>query len=390
MNTTTVRLGDVVDLITKGTTPTTIGGTFSESGVPFVRAQNIVNGSVNFDHDALFINEQTHNLLKRSKIKSGDVLVAIAGTIGRVGVAPNNYKELNCNQAVALIRVGDRLSNDYLKYWLQSESALRQIRTSTVVGVISNLSLSQLANLELKIPPLPQQKRIAAILDKAAEIRAKREQAIAKLDELAQSTFVEMFGEDKWRKVDIAEVTEQVQNCSPQNKFASEFTYVDIGAVDNVSKEIINPQLLNKDDAPSRARQLIERDDVLVSTVRPNLNAVAKVDGEYLNAVASTGFCVLRSNQEFVLPEYIFATVKSKKFVNEMVRLATGASYPAVSDKIISQYQIPLPPIAMQRAFAEKMSLLKSQHNSCKQSLEVQTALIASLQHQAFTTGFKA
>jgi type I restriction enzyme S subunit len=252
------------------------------------------------------------------------------------------------------------------------------------------LNKSSAERIKIPLPPIAEQQRIAAILDKAEEIRRKRLQAIEKLDQLAQSTFVEMFGEAKWRKVAIAEVTEQVQNCSPQSKFVGEFTYVDIGAVDNVSKKVINPQLLNKDDAPSRARQLIEKDDVLVSTVRPNLNAVAQVESEYFNAVASTGFCVLRCKQELVLPEYIFAIVKSTKFVNEMVRLATGASYPAVNDKIISQYLISLPPIELQRAFSEKIKALREYASKSVKHDDKLIGLTASLQHQAFTTGFRA
>lgn len=312
------------------------------------------------------------------------LLIGCRGTCGVINVSePKAW--INGNAMVVKPK-SDNLEINFLKHYLQHLDLSKAI-TGASQPQITRKTLSP---IKVHLPPLAEQQRIAAILDKAAEIKAKREQAMAKLDELAQSTFEEMFGDEKWSKVTIAEVTNQVQNCSPQNKFVDEFTYIDISAIDNVSKRIINPQLLKKDDAPSRARQLIEKDDILVSTVRPILNAVAKVEDEYLNAVASTGFCVLRCKQDLVLPEYIFGIVKSAKFINEMVRLATGASYPAVTDRIISRYVISLPPIAMQKVFSEKMRALRAHIAKDVGYNDKLIELTKSLQYQAFTTGFDA
>jgi len=341
-----------------------------------------------------FLVTETKERITKEAVASCNCKIALAGTVlmsfklsvGKVSLATF---PVYTNEAIAALPIKNKsiLCEEYLAYALKNID-LQSSTDRAAMGL--TLNKDKLKRVKIPLPPLTEQKRIAAILDKAAEIKAKRELVIAKLDELARSTFVEMFGEDKWRKVSIAEVTEKVQNCSPENKFIKEFTYIDIGAVDNINKKIINPRLLNKDDAPSRAKQLIEKDDVLVSTVRPNLNAVARVECEYLNAVASTGFCVLRCKQDLVLPAYIFAIVKSAKFVDEMIRLATGASYPAVNDKIISQYCIPLPPIAMQRTFTEKIKALQTYAATSVKHDEKLIGLTASLQHQAFTTGFAA
>ncbi len=104
MSISSAFLGSLTSLITKGTTPTSVGYFFADSGVPFLRVQNISGGQVNFEADTLFIDDKTHAALKRSQIRPGDVLVTIAGTIGRAGVVPENVSELNCNQAVAIIR----------------------------------------------------------------------------------------------------------------------------------------------------------------------------------------------------------------------------------------------------------------------------------------------
>lgn len=131
-----------------------------------------------------------------------------------------------------------------------------------------------------------------------------------------------------------------------------EFDYIDLSAVNQELKAITDARTLKCGDAPSRARQLVKNGDVLVSTVRPNLNGVALVPEELSGATASTGFCVLRANQERLHARYLFHWVKSDSFVKSMVKQATGASYPAVSDKIVIESSIPLPIVTEQRRIA--------------------------------------
>jgi type I restriction enzyme S subunit len=130
------------------------------------------------------------------------------------------------------------------------------------------------------------------------------------------------------------------------------FTYIDLTAVDQNSKVIATPRQVLAREAPSRARQVVAHRDVLVSTVRPNLNAVALVPISLDSAIASTGFCVLRSNPTSLDSSYLFHWVKTPEFVSQMVRRATGASYPAVSDRIVLSSEIPLPPLSEQRRIA--------------------------------------
>lgn len=131
------------------------------------------------------------------------------------------------------------------------------------------------------------------------------------------------------------------------------FTYIDLTAVDQNSKVIASPRQVLAREAPSRARQVVARRDVLVSTVRPNLNAVALVPTSLDSAIASTGFCVLRPNPMSLDSSYLFHWVKTPEFVSHMVRRATGASYPAVSDRIVLSSEIPLPPLPEQRRIAD-------------------------------------
>jgi type I restriction enzyme S subunit len=153
------------------------------------------------------------------------------------------------------------------------------------------------------------------------------------------------------KTVPIGEITERVSTWNPIGEPEAEFTYVDLSAVDNLRKAITAPVAMTGREAPSRARQLIKTDDVLVSTVRPNLNAVALVGRDIDGATASTGFTVLRPTDR-VDAKYLFHWVRTPQFVAGMVRKATGASYPAVSDRIVKESLIPLPPLAEQQRIA--------------------------------------
>lgn len=151
----------------------------------------------------------------------------------------------------------------------------------------------------------------------------------------------------------LGEVTDRVSTWNPARSAPDDaITYIDLGAVDQSEKRVTAPQRITGSDAPSRARQLVIAGDVLVSTVRPNLNAVAQVSDELNGATASTGFTVLRRSSAQIDARYLFHWVKSPMFISDMVRKATGASYPAVSDRIVKDSRIPLPPIPEQRRIA--------------------------------------
>jgi len=190
-----VKLGELCHVVTKGTTPTSIGLSFEEDGIPFLRITNIGNNTVALDN-VLFISNKTHKALSRSIVKPKDFLITIAGTIGKVAIVPDNFPESNCNQAVAILRFDyEKLVPNYLLYWLSTSDAIGQITGKKVTATISNLSLGQIKELEIPLPPLTEQKRIAAILDKADSLRRKNQQAIQLADQFLRAVFLDMFGD---------------------------------------------------------------------------------------------------------------------------------------------------------------------------------------------------
>ena len=157
----------------------------------------------------------------------------------------------------------------------------------------------------------------------------------------------------EWSVAAIGDVCEPTEQRDPRNDPAGEFHYVDIAGIDRVHKSIVEHQTLLGTGAPSRARKVIRKGDVLVSTVRPNLNAVAMVPACLDGQIASTGFCVLRPNRVTVEPRYLFYWTTSSRFVAALTSLVRGANYPAVSDRDVKEVSIPLPPLVEQRRIVE-------------------------------------
>jgi type I restriction enzyme, S subunit len=146
-----------------------------------------------------------------------------------------------------------------------------------------------------------------------------------------------------------------VEQCNPRDSGRSRITYLDISSVDNATKRLLYPQCTTVDAAPSRARQIVQTNDVLVSTVRPNLNAVALVPEEYDKEIASTGFCVLRPQPKQLCAKYLFYFTQSATFVRHLTTIANGAAYPAVTENDILETLIPLPDLTEQRRIAERL-----------------------------------
>ena len=150
----------------------------------------------------------------------------------------------------------------------------------------------------------------------------------------------------------IGDYVDKCQTWNPKSSGVGSFDYIDLSSVDKDTKSIASIERYECSDAPSRARQLVETDDVLVATVRPNLNGAALVNGAHHGMTASTGYCVLRPDKDKLDSRFLFHWVKTGVFVQRMVDVATGANYPAVSEAKIKASKIPLPPLDEQKRIA--------------------------------------
>ena len=162
------------------------------------------------------------------------------------------------------------------------------------------------------------------------------------------------------------------------NGFDDIIDYIDISSVDNESKAIVAHQEIEGTEAPSRARQLLEVGDVLVSTVRPNLNAVAFVETAYKHTlVGSTGYCVLRT-KEGVDNRFVFYFCQSPCFIEDMTAQATGASYPAVTASIVRNATVPDYSLEKQKEIAQCLDSVTTLLSLRKQQLAKLDELVKS------------
>jgi type I restriction enzyme S subunit len=112
-------------------------------------------------------------------------------------------------------------------------------------------------------------------------------------------------------------------------------------------------------DAPSRARKVIRSRDTIFATVRPYLKNIAQIPNNLDDEIYSTGYCVIRANQEVIDPDFIYFVALSNAFLETIVNQQRGSSYPAVSDKVVLNTLIPIPPLPEQRAIAHMLSIVR-------------------------------
>lgn len=162
-----VRLGDVSSIISKGTTPKGGKAAYLDSGIGFLRVENLA-GYNKLDTSSLkYIDKETHNgYLKRSILEAGDVLISIAGTLGRTALVREDDLPLNANQAIAFIRIVEQslVDVEYISYILNASTVQKELANKKVTMAIPNLSLDVISKTMVPLPPYAEQKRIVEII----------------------------------------------------------------------------------------------------------------------------------------------------------------------------------------------------------------------------------
>ena len=166
-------LGMISKLVTKGTTPGGGNVSYVEPGIGFLRVENI-KGFDQLSLDNLkYVDEETHNnALKRSILQSGDILITIAGTLGKTAVVPRAALPLNANQAVAIVRLinTEHINLKYIVYALNAEYISKALLHQEVAMAIPNLSLENISGCVIPIPPFKEQNRIVDYIDNTFQI----------------------------------------------------------------------------------------------------------------------------------------------------------------------------------------------------------------------------
>lgn len=234
------------------------------------------------------------------------------------------------------------------------------------VGSLSpTINWSALKELEFVLPDMEEQEKLAELLWAANNAKESYKKLLFLTDELVKAQFIDMFYEKEYPVTTIDKVVNRnIERVAKVFKPEEEIEYLDISSIDNQSKIVTGTTRYMRKDAPSRAQYVLRKGDILYSTVRPNLQNMAINPYNDNNIVGSTGFCVLRS--ENVTTEYLWGVITSDFFTNKMVLCASGANYPAVTDKLILAYEIPIPPLEEQKKFSEFIK----QTDKCKSVLK--------------------
>ena len=403
------RLGEIAYVASGSTPPKSC---FAKSGVPYIKMYNVRNQAIDFDFKPQYVTADTHNrLLKRSRAGAGDLLMNIVGPpLGKLAIIPDNLRECNFNQAAVVIRpYAERETiNRYLYYYLWQMDEINSLDTRGTAGQ-DNISLTQCKNLRIPLPPLEEQKRIAARVDELLDAVNRFSIAMVKISNAA--TLMEKKTLDlairgklsKRQKGDgfavgiLAEVQAENRERSAQKKTkkakpippltAEEqpfeipkewvwcrlgdvllptetklptgqwFDYVDIDAIDNHQNVIVNSKHLETRNAPCRATRGVKHGDVLFSMVRPYLRNIAYVSEEFAHCIASTGFHVCRPSKA-LYPRFLFCLMLSDYVVMGLNAFMKGDNSPSINVGHIVNYPIPLPPVAEQKRIVERVDAI--------------------------------
>ena len=309
---------------------------YSENGIPFIRAGNLEALTLRGNED--LCQKVSQAVAKEHKLKlypKGTILFAKSGMSTRKGYVHVLKENAYVVSHLACIIPTDKIEPDFLKYYFLYNKPNRLVRDDSYPSI----SLLDISNITIPLPTLADQILIINIFKKIEKQIFNKKLQLEKLEQLAKSRFLEMFGNVKSSKKISHFVDSNIVSAKKAYDENTTIKYIDISSVDNKSFSIETITEYCFKDAPSRAQQCVISGDILVSTVRPNLKNIAVVESTDKNLVASSGFCVLRAVK--CPKEFLFGIISSDDFTNAMVGLTTGANYPAIKDSDILKYPVP-------------------------------------------------
>lgn len=325
--------------------------------------------------------------------KVGTVLLSFKLSIGKVGIA---FVPLFHNEAIASLPIRDKskLLPDYL-YWALQSIDLTIGLDRAAKGL--TLNKAKLLEIQLPVPPLEEQKRIAEILDRAEELRSKRREAIAQLDILTQAIFIEMFGDPVskgWVTQTIADIVHSSNGSIRTGPFGSQLLhseFVEEGvAVLGIDNTVANEfrwgerRFISELKYRGLKRYTVRPGDVII-TIMGTCGRCAVVPDDIPVAINTKHLCCITLNQEKCLPRFLHAYFLlhpiARQYLNQTQK---GAIMAGLNMGIIKSMPIFIPPLPLQQEFACRVEAVEKLKASHRASLSELDALFASLQYRAF------
>lgn len=337
-----VRLEDIAadekSAISKPYGSAMVRSDYVAQGIPVVRGVNLGSGRF-LDDGFVFISEELADTMPGARLQPGDLVLTHRGSVGQVSMIPRQPKF--DRYAVSTSQVKARLDParalpEFYNYWFQSPagraSILRGVSTVGVPGLAR--PVETVKALRVPLPPLPEQRRIAGVLEALDDLVEVNEQIV----DSARRLSALRYRQAKQRVADVVRLGDvaSVNQRQTQGHRDGEVTYVDIAALGDGAVSWPDPVAWR--DAPSRARRLAKPGDTLWSTVRPNRRGHALLTHVPENLVVSTGIAVLTPGR--VGPAEIFAATDEPEFVDYLMSRADGSAYPAVRGSVFEDAPI--------------------------------------------------
>lgn len=364
------RLNDVCINITDGSHNPPPGIDFSQHIM--LSSKNIDDDYISIDNPRYLSEEDYQNENRRTDIKKGDLLITIVGTVGRVAIVPVDLEGICVQRSVAVLKINQRIvHNRYLMYQLQN---MRPFLEREARGVAQKgIYLKQLSSLSINVPQMDEQRRIAAVLDKVSDLIAKRRQQLDKLDELVKARFVEMFGDPEtnpkgWQRQRLDEICENLDNrrvpITSTNRKAGIYPYYGAsGIVDYVDDYIFDEDIL-----------LISEDGA--NLVMRSTPIAFSVSGKvWVNNHAHVVCFDSQATQKYI--EICFSLTDISGYI-------TGTAQPKLNQAKLNAMMFCIPPLAMQKQFANFVEQTEKSKLTLQQSLDKLEVLKKALMQQYF------
>jgi len=353
-----VRLSEIAELVTKGTTPTTLGYEFQDTGVNFLKIECFSEKGDYIQNKATHISEECHEKLKRSQLKEGDILFSIAGVIGRVAIVTRNMLPANINQALAIIRIKkDDIYLPYVKLILTSPLIKKQFERKKQGVAQLNISLKDINDLEIPLPEIGKQIEYANSFKKVEKLIYTRQYQLQKLDELVKARFVEMFGgihdSSLYPYVPVKELTHVISGGTPSRDVLE---YWRDGTIPWVKTTELQNKIITEVDEHITSKGLAASSAKIVP---PNTTLIAmygqgKTRGMtgYLGISAATNqacACILPSPE--INSVYIWKYFELS--YDKLRNMAKGGNQPNLNGNMIKNFPVLVPPIKRQEEYVQ-------------------------------------
>ena len=356
-----VRLSEIAELVTKGTTPTTLGYEFQDTGVNFLKIECFSEKGDYIQNKATHISEECHEKLKRSQLKEGDILFSIAGVIGRVAIVTRNMLPANINQALAIIRTKkDDIYLPYVKLILTSPLIKKQFERKKQGVAQLNISLKDINDLEIPLPEIGKQIEYANSFKKVEKLIYTRQYQLQKLDELVKARFVELFGDPisnpmNWNKRTLKEVCIKLNDgthFSPESFSMGDYKYITAKNIKASGFDFSNityvPEAVHR---PIFERCNPEQGDVLYikdgATTGIAIVNTLKEEFTLLSSVA-----LLKQNRNVINGYFLAALLNNADMYSDIRNNMGGAAITRLTIAKLNAVKVIVPPLDLQNRFA--------------------------------------